>query len=174
MPFVAMVPGSPGTPGDVDGVIFIASPVDDTHHNLFYGFWSHRGPINDGLYLNVPEGMETAVGDRPIDIENFGGFTGGRDDNWGQDRDAMRRGHFSGFTGNLLQEDIIAQLSMGEIADRTRAERLSSADVAIIHARRLLLDALDNIERGERPLGVDPPTDLQHVVPTDEVFSGSR
>ena len=172
MPFVAMVPGSPGTPGDVEGVIFIASPVDDTHHNLFYGFWSQRGPINDGLYLGVPKGMETAVGERPIDIENFGGFTGDRDDNWGQDRDAMRRGHFSGFTGNLLQEDIIAQLSMGPIADRTR-ERLSSADVAIIHARRLLLDALDNLERGERPLGVEPPTDLQYVVPTDEVFPPS-
>jgi phthalate 4,5-dioxygenase oxygenase subunit len=112
--------------------------------------------------------METAVGDRPIDIENFGGFTGDRDDNWGQDRDAMRRGHFSGFTGNLLQEDVIAQLSMGPIVDRTR-ERLSSADVAVVHARRLLLDALEHVERGEHPLGVTPPTDLVHVVPTDEV-----
>ena len=41
LPFVSLVPGSPGSAGgDVDGVIFIVSPVDDTHHVLFFGFWS--------------------------------------------------------------------------------------------------------------------------------------
>jgi phthalate 4,5-dioxygenase oxygenase subunit len=169
MPFVALVPGSPGTAGDVDGVIFIASPVDDTHHVLFYGFWSLNAEINDGLYLSLPRGTETTLGDRPIDINNFGGFSLGRDESWGQNRDAMRRGHFSGFTGNLLQEDIITQLSMGAITDRTR-EHLSSADVAVIHARRLLLDALDNLATGRQPLGEKPPADFLHVVPTDVVI----
>jgi nitrite reductase/ring-hydroxylating ferredoxin subunit len=168
MPFVALVPGSPGTEGDVGGVIFIASPADDTHHVLFYGFWSVNSEINDGLYVSMPLGTETTLGDRPIDINNFGGFSGGRDENWGQNRDAMRRGHFSGFSGNLLQEDIITQLSMGAITDRTR-EHLSSADVAVIHARRVLLEALDNVATGNHPLGGEPPADFLDVVPTDVV-----
>jgi nitrite reductase/ring-hydroxylating ferredoxin subunit len=172
MPFVALVPSSPGTAGDLDGVIFIASPVDDTHHVLFYGFWSVNSEINDGLYISVPLGSETVVGDRPLDINNFGGFTADRDSNWGQNREAMARGHFSGFTGNLLQEDIITQLSMGPVTNRTR-EHLSSADVAVIHARRLLLDALDNVAAGMRPLRSEPPVDLLHVIPTDVVIPPS-
>jgi phthalate 4,5-dioxygenase oxygenase subunit len=172
MPFVALVPGSPGTAGDVDGVIFIASPVDDTHHVLFYGFWSVNTEINDGLYLSLPLGTETTLGDRPIDINNLGGFSGARDESWGQNREAMHQGHFSGFTGNLLQEDIITQLSMGAITDRTR-EHLSSADVAVIHARRVLLDALNNVAAGKQPLGVEPPADFLDVVPTDVVIPPS-
>ena len=121
MPFVSLVPGSPGSSGrDVDGVIFIVSPVDDTHHQLFFGFWANEYAINDGLYVSVPEAQRAVVGDRPFDVNNFGGFSGGRDDNWGQDRNAMARGHFSGFTGNLLQEDTVTQISMGPITDRTR------------------------------------------------------
>lgn len=172
MPFVALVPGSPGTEGDIDGVIFIASPVDDTRHVLFYGFWSVNNEINDGLYMSVPRGAETVVGDRPVDVNNFGGFNSDRDGNWGQNREAMGRGHFSGFTGNLLQEDIITQLSMGAITDRTR-EHLSSADVAVIRARRVLLDALDNVVAGTQPLGAEAPADLIQVVPTDVVIPPS-
>jgi hypothetical protein len=58
---------------------------------------------------------------------------------------------------------------MGAVTDRTR-EHLSSADVAVIHARRLLLDALDNVAAGKAPLGVEPPADFLHVVPTDVVI----
>jgi phthalate 4,5-dioxygenase len=170
MPFVSLVPGSPGSKGgDVDGVIFIVSPVDDTHHVLFFGFWSVSREINDGRYLGVPPAQQSIVGDRPFVVDDFGGFTGGRDDNWGQDRDAMRRGHFSGFTGNLLQEDTVTQVSMGPIVDRTK-EHLSSSDVAIIHARRALLQALDNLDAGRPPVGDGPAPDHLDVVPTDVVI----
>jgi phthalate 4,5-dioxygenase oxygenase subunit len=174
LPFVSLVPGSPGSSGrDVDGVIFIVSPVDDTHHVLFFGFWANDFEINDGLYLGIPDAQRAIVGDRPFDVENFGGFSGGRDENWGQDRDAMRRGHFSGFTGNLLQEDTVTQISMGPIVDRTK-EHLSSSDVAIIHARRVLLAALDRVAAGRPPVGDRPPADLLAAVPTDVVVPPSE
>jgi nitrite reductase/ring-hydroxylating ferredoxin subunit len=171
MPFVSLVPGSPGSSGrDVDGVIFIVSPIDDTHHQLFFGFWANDFPINDGLYLGVPEAQRAVVGDRPFDVNNFGGFSGGREDNWGQDREAMARGHFSGFTGNLLQEDTVTQISMGPIVDRTR-EHLSSSDVAIIHARRALLEAVERVQQGQHPLRQGAPPTLLHCVPTDVTFA---
>jgi nitrite reductase/ring-hydroxylating ferredoxin subunit len=174
MPFVSLVPGSPGSSGrDVDGVIFIVSPIDDTHHQLFFGFWANDFAINDGLYLAVPEAQRAVVGDRPFDVNNFGGFSGGREDNWGQDREAMARGHFSGFTGNLLQEDTVTQISMGPIVDRTR-EHLSSSDVAIIHARRVLLEAVTRVQQGQHPLRHGAPTTLLHCVPTDVTFTAGQ
>ncbi len=173
LPFVSLVPGSPGSAGgDPDGVIFIVSPVDDTHHILFFGFWAAGFDINDGQYLSIPRAQRGIVGDRPFDVTNFGGFSGGRDQNWGQDREAMARGHFSGFTGNLLQEDTVTQISMGAIVDRTK-EHLSSSDVAIIHARRVLLEAVANVQAGRHPVGDGPPATLVDVVPTDVVVPPS-
>ncbi len=167
MPFVSLVPGNPGT--TTDGVIFIVSPVDDHNHVLFFGFWSLDTEITDGTYQTVPVSQRALIGDRPFDVGNFGGFTGGRADNWGQNRAAMKAGHFSGFTGNLLQEDTVTQISMGPIVDRTK-EHLSSSDVAIIHARRALLDALENVADGRPPVGETVPTDLRDAHPVDEVL----
>jgi nitrite reductase/ring-hydroxylating ferredoxin subunit len=164
-PFISLVPGSAVLPG----VIFITSPIDDTHHNLFFGCWSHED-INDGV--GVPESQRELVGDRPYDPHNFGGFSGSRDDNYGQDRAAMQLGHFSGFMGNLLQEDMVTQASMGPILDRTK-EHLSTSDAAIIHARRMLLEALDDMEAGRPPVGTGPGTDHRDVVPIDRVLPAS-
>jgi phthalate 4,5-dioxygenase oxygenase subunit len=170
LPFVSLVPSAPGgSDGDVDGVIFITSPVDDHNHQLFFGFWSVTREINDGRYEEVPRAQQSIVGDRPFDRDDFGGFSGGRDENWGQDREAMARGHFSGFTGNLIQEDTVTQVSMGPIVDRTK-EHLSSSDVAIIHLRRVLLKALDRVAAGSPPVGDAPPIDHLDVIPTDEVI----
>jgi len=165
LPFVSLVPGNPGRS---DGVIFIVSPVDDTHHVLFFGHWRLDEEVHDGRYEQVPEDHASIVGDRPFDVEDFGGTAAGREENWGQDREAMRNGHFSGFTGNLLQEDTVTQISMGPILDRSR-EHLSSTDVAIIQARRALLRALENVEAGRVPVGEALPEDLSDVHPVDEI-----
>ena len=97
-------------------------------------------------------------------------FDGGRDENWNQDREAMQRGHFSGFTGNLLQEDTVTQISMGPITDRTR-EHLSSSDVAVVQARRALLNALERVAAGRWPVGPRAAESHRDVVPTDAVIS---
>lgn len=165
-PLVSLVPGNRAA--NVDGTIFIVSPVDDHHHVLFFGLWADDRDLHDGTYAEVPDAQRPLVGDRPFDREDFGGFSGGRDDNWGQNRAAMEAGHFSGFTGNLLQEDIITQVSMGPIVDRTR-DHLSSSDVAIIHARRVLLRALERVASGARPFGDERLDDLRHLVPIDAV-----
>jgi phthalate 4,5-dioxygenase len=162
-PFVTVVPGSGGPHS-----IFIASPIDDVHHNLFYGAFSDD-EINDGVH--APEFVRIITGDRPYDATNFGGFSGSREENYGQDRDAMREGHFSGFTGNLIQEDMVTQASMGPIVDRTQ-EHLSSADVAVIHARRLLLSAIDDMEAGRPVVGSGPDLDHRDVFPADAILPG--
>lgn len=165
-PLVSLVPGNRAA--NVDGTIFIVAPVDDFHHVLFFGLWSNHCDLHDARYAEVPDAQRPLVGDRRFDREDFGGFSGGRDDNWGQNRAAMAAGHFSGFTGNLLQEDIITQVSMGPVADRTK-EHLSSSDVAIIHARRVLLSALDRVGSGLLPFGDVRLDDLRHLDPIDAI-----
>jgi phthalate 4,5-dioxygenase oxygenase subunit len=162
MPFISMTPGSE----DVSAVIFIVSPIDDTHHNLFYGIWS-AVDINNGT--DVPPVLRSVVGDRPYDPHNFGGVSGDRDHNYGQDRQAMKDGHFSGFVGNLLQEDTVTQASMGPIVDRTK-DHLSSSDVALIHTHRLLLEAIADDAAGRLPPGAGGGLDHRDVLPLNMVL----
>jgi nitrite reductase/ring-hydroxylating ferredoxin subunit len=143
MPFISLAPGVANS--EISGGIFIVSPVDDTHHTLFFGCWSDNADINDGR--GIPACQSGIMGDLPYNEHDFGAFTAGQDENFGQSREAMRDGHFTGFTGNLLQEDTVTQASMGPIVDRTK-EHLSSSDVAIIHARRLLLAAAASVAAG--------------------------
>jgi len=163
MPFISLTPfGEP----DVPAVIFITSPVDDTHHNLFYGAWSLTRDLDPA---EIPDFMAFAIGNLPYDPHDFGRFTGDRDHNFGQDRAAMKRGHFSGMVGNLLQEDLVTQASMGPIVDRT-LDQLSSGDAAIIHGRRILLEALEDMAAGRTPRGAGPDLDLREVVPQNLVI----
>lgn len=163
MPFIALTPAS----SEVSGVIFIVSPTDDTHHQLFYGVYSEHHEISDGEHF--PDAIRSAAGTKPYDPHAFGDFDGDRDSNFGQDRTAMAAGHFSGFTGNLLQEDMVTQASMGPIVDRTK-EHLSSSDVAIIHARRILLEALAGMEQGVVPPGAEPGADHRAVKPVNALL----
>jgi hypothetical protein len=64
----------------------------------------------------------------------------------------MAAGHFTGFGRSLLEEDAVVQSSMGPILDRSE-EHLSSSDVAVATARRLLLDAVSGAEAGVLPPG---------------------
>ena len=86
------------------------------------------------------------------DPHDFAGLRGDRTDRWGQDRELMQVGHFTGFGRNLLEEDAAVQTSMGPILDRTK-EHLASGDAAVADTRRVLLDALRAAESGELPPG---------------------
>jgi phthalate 4,5-dioxygenase oxygenase subunit len=160
MPFVTFTPGGEEAPA----VIFITSPVDDTHHNLFYGTWARTVDIKNAD--KVPDIMGSIVGNLPHDPHNFGRFTSDRNRSYGQDREAMKQGHFSGFVGNLLQEDMVVQASMGPIVDRTR-DYLSTADMAVVHARNMLLEALDDVAAGRTPRGAGADRDFRDVLPTN-------
>jgi phthalate 4,5-dioxygenase len=144
MPLVTMVPVGSSHPGD--GAVFVISPVDDTHHLVFFGTYSDRP-------LEPPEELSgfVAPGLTP-DPYDFAGLQGDHSNRWGQDRQLMDAGHFTGFGRNLLEEDAAIQSSMGPILDRSR-ENLSSGDVAVAHARRVLLEALGAVESGELPPG---------------------
>ena len=144
MPLVTLV--SVGRAKPRDGALFVISPVDDTNHLVFFGTYGDS-PI-------VPaEEMPGFVAPGFVpDPHDFAGLRGDRTDRWGQDRELMQVGHFTGFGRNLLEEDAAVQTSMGPILDRTK-EHLASGDAAVAHTRRVLLDALRAVESGELPPG---------------------
>lgn len=119
---------------------FISVPIDDETHMLFFGFWDEAGRLADI--------SKFFFGLDPDDLLK-GDYT--RDNNWGQDREAMAKGHFSGFTASVLHEDLGVQASMGPIVDRG-LENLCGTDLAVVRMRAYLLDLLAHQDAGD---GVD-------------------
>ncbi len=145
VPFVTVTPVGGTTPRT--GAVFVISPVDDTHHVLFFGTVGptpHSGVSLEQIAMQDPEYVPD-----PLD---YTGLRGDRSNRWGQDRSLMADGHFTGFGRSLLEEDAAIQTSMGPLVDRSK-ENLSSSDVAVAHLRRLLLDALEAAKAGQLPPG---------------------
>lgn len=124
--------------------IFCFAPVDDTTHLLFFGNYGERGLSQLDL-----GGMREDVVPDP---RNFAELRGDRSNRWGQDRELMKQGHYTGIDRSAIDEDAVVQVSMGPIVDRTK-ENLSSSDIAIAHSRRLILDTVAAWQSGELPPG---------------------
>jgi hypothetical protein len=145
MPFVTILPVGSSSPRT--GSVFVVTPVDDTHHLLFFGTFGetpHSAVTLDEIFMQAP--------DYDPDPLDYAGLRGDRLNTWGQDRSLMAEGHFSGVGRSLLEEDAIVQTSMGAIVDRSK-ETLSSSDVAVAQNRRQLLDALEAASSGALPPG---------------------
>ncbi len=98
MPFVTITPVGSTTPRC--GAVFVISPVDDTHHVLFFGTVGptpHSSVSLDQIAMQDP-GYE-------FDPLDYTGLRGDRSTRWGQDRALMDAGHFTGFGRSLLEED---------------------------------------------------------------------
>jgi hypothetical protein len=78
-----------------------------------------------------------------------------------QDRAEMKTRTFTGMGPYFPAHDAFATESAGPIHDRTR-ERLATGDVCIAAARRLLIDAIRAVGRGE-----DPPHVIRDAAEND-------
>jgi len=145
MPFVSVVPVGSALPRA--GSVFVISPVDDTHHLLFFGTYGET-PHS----AKRPEEIAMQAPDYVPDPDDYTRLRGDRGNRWEQDRALMAAGHATGFGRSLLEEDAVVQTSMGPIVDRGK-EHLSGSDVAVAHARRMLLDALAAADAGTLPPG---------------------
>ncbi len=152
-PYFSFLPGFPGQP--TRRLLVLAVPVDD--HNCAQWIFNYRtdgpfipGEVDDFWHLSNP------------DPDNFLNVTGGFDDMWRQDRQAMKEGHFSGFLSrHFFEEDMNVQESMGPIVDRSR-EYLLQSDKTIIYVRRKLLAGTHAVERGEPAWGLQDAKDIDY------------
>ncbi|MBO9512534.1 MAG: aromatic ring-hydroxylating dioxygenase subunit alpha [Variovorax sp.] len=119
--------------------VFFSTPVDDVTHRAWF------------VHFNPNRALGMTVMSASPDVWNFPPLPpGGPEENWGQNRDLMKRGHKTGFPQHLGTEDFAMFLSQGPIVDRTD-EQLCSADGAVIRVRQMLLKAAREFMAGQAP-----------------------
>jgi phenylpropionate dioxygenase-like ring-hydroxylating dioxygenase large terminal subunit len=163
-PFITIIPSYPYGNGN----FFAMVPVDDHNHIFFNGFFSLNSKVDE----NWPP-LQMTLGNGRLVKENYAPLLGGTEINFGQDRVAMSNGHFTGFPNNLVEEDMVVQVSMGSITDRSK-ENLSSSDFGLVQMRMMMLRALKNDAEGKHPLAPndgdfiwDDAMPIDAVIPPD-------
>jgi hypothetical protein len=126
-------------------------PIDDTHCLQFFVIYHSSRPLTQAdidavWFATHPDPNNIAVGHAPAA------------QNWGQDRDAMAQGHFTGLTNrHVFYEDFAILESMGPIVDRTQ-EYLCQTDATVILARRQLMKSARAFQAsGAAPWGLENP-----------------
>jgi phthalate 4,5-dioxygenase oxygenase subunit len=128
-------------PPDANGptTVFFSTPVDDVTHRAWFVHYNPHGPLGMTVMSASP------------DVWNFPPLPpGDARDNWGQNRDLMKRGHATGFPQHLGTEDFAMFISQGAIVDRSD-EQLCSADGAVLRVRSLLLRSVREFLAGQTP-----------------------
>ena len=76
------------------------------------------------------------------------------ENNFLQDRQAMKLGDFTGIKG-IPSQDMAMWESMPAIVDRSR-DRLGASDLAVVEFRRLMVDAVKKFRDGGKAIGTEP------------------
>jgi phenylpropionate dioxygenase-like ring-hydroxylating dioxygenase large terminal subunit len=142
-------------------------PIDDENTWVFN--WMLASDEDRPLTRELIEEHEASAGRGP-DGEVGAQRRRTRANDWNIDREIQRTRTFTGIEG-INNQDLAVQESMGAIANRAR-EHLGQTDMAVIAARRLMLDAVKSVAEGIDPPGVDPATyrrvrARQFIVPKD-------
>ena len=143
-PFTALIP-----PNETYNVATLLGPTDDTHTAFYFIAWSETKGIDQEAWRKFNMA-------RPgIDLDaNFNNLRT-RENNYLQDRNAMKLGSSTGISG-IPNQDIAMWVTMGPIADRTR-ERVGASDLAIVEFRRLMVEAGRQMQAGGPALGATTP-----------------
>ena len=152
MPFHQFRPRQAGYQGQpakphVAGHMWV--PMDDENcmiYNFVYSFGDE--PITEEEWLE----MEQGYGRGPDDLLSDYSTKGNYGNDWLIDRQVQKTETFTGIDG-INAQDVAVQESMGPIVDRTR-ENLARSDMAIVAARRMLLEASRTVADGGDPPGM--------------------
>jgi phthalate 4,5-dioxygenase len=144
-----------------DGHIWV--PIDDQQTNVYN--WAYGADESCALDPDYIEQIERMYGRGPDDyIPDTFRLRANLSNDYFIDRAAQKNTSFTGIKG-INTQDVALQEGMGPITDRAR-EHLGTSDRAIVVMRRLLLDAVGAVARGERPRGSDAAT-YRNIRPHD-------
>jgi phthalate 4,5-dioxygenase oxygenase subunit len=146
MPFTQLRPPGPDK-REVHGHYWV--PIDD-ETCMVWNFYHSYGAEELGQ-RESQESSGNAYGSQ-VDIKNGFRPIRNRANNWMIDRQMQKTETYTGITG-INQQDRAVQESMGRIVDRSK-ENLGPADRAVVATRKLLLEAVDAVQRNEDPPGV--------------------
>jgi phthalate 4,5-dioxygenase len=137
----------------VGGRVYV--PVDDEHVNIFnYRYHPDRPLSADELAfyetpLGSPRRERGTLALRDGSVVDTWRLLANRDNDYLLDRDMQRTKNYTGIAG-IQEQDKAMTESMGPIVDRTQ-EHLGTSDVAIIVARRRLLQTIKHLQEGIEP-----------------------
>jgi phthalate 4,5-dioxygenase len=118
-------------------------PIDDEHHYRWEFIFHRSGKLNkEALERQYSE--EKAEGDR---------MWRRQDDLYSQDRTSMNGKAYVGLGECFSVHDIVITQAQGVVHQQAN-EHLSSSDIAIVRARRMLDEAVDEVMAGRDPRGV--------------------
>jgi phthalate 4,5-dioxygenase len=161
MPFHQIRPSRSDSGAAMDaGHIWV--PIDD-HNTMVYN-WNYT---TEDVPLTDDDKLEKGLGNGPmhVDQKTFMSFFN-RANNYGLDREVQKTESYTGIDG-INQQDRALQESMGRIVDRTK-EHLGPADKAIGQARRMLGQAVRDVQAGGNPAGTG--TSYYHIRAGEEVL----
>ena len=142
-PFTSLIP-----PNNVHNLSILNIPIDDQNTWLYMMAWA--GPDKPGIEQEAWRKFCGAqVG---VDLDPQYRKLRTRDNNYLQDRRAMKDGDFTGIRG-FPNQDIAMWETMGPIMDRSR-ERLGASDIAIVEFRRIMVEAARRFLEGEPAIGL--------------------
>jgi phthalate 4,5-dioxygenase oxygenase subunit len=145
-PFTCLIP-----PNNAYNVATVIAPADDINTAFYFLAWTEgRKPGIDQEAWRKFNNAQPGI-DLTRDFHNLRTF----ENNFGQDRQAMKLGNFTGIAG-IPNQDIAMWETMGRIADRTK-DWLGTSDIAVARFRRLMVDAAKAVRDGGPALGTTKP-----------------
>jgi phthalate 4,5-dioxygenase oxygenase subunit len=144
-PWTVLIP-----PNDRYNVANVNIPIDDTHTLFYFIAWGSPGLVPETetwrRYLGQTVGVDLDSEYRPWrSWEN----------RFGQDRNAMKAGNFTGIKG-FPNQDLAMWVTMGPIVDRSR-DRLGASDLAIVQFRKQMVEAVQAFAGGAAAIGTQDP-----------------
>jgi phthalate 4,5-dioxygenase oxygenase subunit len=124
-------------------------PMDDAHTVFHFIAWGGDTTPDTASWRRF---LGAEVG---VDVDRRFRKIRTRDNDFLQDREAMRTGDFTGIRG-IPNQDIAMWETMGPIADRS-LERLGVSDTAILQFRRIMVDAARDFQATGRVIGRGTP-----------------
>jgi phthalate 4,5-dioxygenase oxygenase subunit len=129
-------------------------PIDDTNTMFYWVAWHETKGIDQDAWRRF---CAATVG---VDVDADYRKLRNRENRYLQDRDAMKRGDFTGIKG-IPAQDMAMWESMGPIVDRTK-DYLGSSDLAVAQFRRQMVAAAKRMQEGGPAIGTTEPR-IPHV-----------
>jgi phthalate 4,5-dioxygenase len=141
-PFIALIP-----PNNIHNVTTVLGPTDDNHTAFYFLAWNDetKPGVDTVLWRTFNKAMPGI--DLDADFNNKRTL----ENNYQQNRDAMKLGDFTGIKG-IPNQDIAMWETMGPIVDRSK-ERLGASDFAVVEFRKLMVEAAMQVRDGGTAIG---------------------
>jgi phthalate 4,5-dioxygenase oxygenase subunit len=143
-PFTVIIP-----PNDRYKMAQMLFPIDDENTMFYWVAWHEtKGIAQD-------EWRKFCAAEVGVDVDRDYRKVRTLENRFLQDRDAMKRGDFTGIEG-IPAQDMAMWESMGPITDRSE-DNLGLSDVAVIQFRRLMIAAAKRFREGGPAIGATEP-----------------